>query len=227
MELKKIARGMLVAACLAAGSAQANTVTYDLTDVASQQNDLDSLMSFQQFHASMGTLTGVTLDIYSDLSSTVALTNHNTGTHGAKTVDVSLTASMSLAAPGATLFADGTLLSLPLSVGAKAPGPAGALGQASSNDSLTLHASHSYSGADLLAFIGNGSLSSQLSVTAVSHLQVNGVEADYDTWANGHGQISYTFAALPVPVPEPETHAMLLAGLGLLAFAAKRSKRAS
>lgn len=227
MELKKIARGMAAAACLVAGSAHADTMVYDLTGVASQQTDLyNMLMSFQQFNSSLGTLTGVTLDVYSDVSTAVELTNFNTGSNGGKILDVSLGASMSVTAPAAsTLAANGTLLVLPLSVGAKAPGPSGAPGQAGSSDSLTLHATHSYGGADLLEFIGNGSLSSQLSVTAASSLQVNNVEADYDTWANGYGKITYTFTALPVP--EPETYGMLLAGLGLVAFAAKRSKRAA
>jgi len=34
-------------------------------------------------------------------------------------------------------------------------------------------------------------------------------------------------APVPPPVPEPETYAMLLAGLGLLGFAAHRKTKAS
>lgn len=224
MELKKITRGMIAAACLVAGTAQAGSVTYDLTAVATQQSDLlDLVMSFQQFNPSLGTLTGVTLDIYSDIAATVSLTNNNTGANGGRTVNVDLPATLSLAAPASsTLSASGTLLQTDLHVGAKVGSIAG---QASESDSLTLHASDSYAGAALAAFSGTGTLDSQLTVKAGSSLQVNKVQALYNTTANGYGQVTYTFTALPVP--EPETYGMLLAGLALVGVVAKRSKRAA
>ena len=42
------------------------------------------------------------------------------------------------------------------------------------------------------------------------------------TGINNHGQV----AAIGSPIPEPETYAMLLAGLGLLGFIARRRKTA-
>jgi probable HAF family extracellular repeat protein len=39
---------------------------------------------------------------------------------------------------------------------------------------------------------------------------------------NNHGQV----AAISIPIPEPETYAMLLAGLGLMGFMARRQKTA-
>ncbi len=39
----------------------------------------------------------------------------------------------------------------------------------------------------------------------------------------GWSQLYYTYLN-PVPIPEPETYAMMLAGLGMLGFTAKRRK---
>lgn len=50
-------------------------------------------------------------------------------------------------------------------------------------------------------------------ITPVS-LTVQGIEGDY----------SATYAPNTSPVPEPETYAMILAGLGLIAFTARRRK---
>lgn len=50
--------------------------------------------------------------------------------------------------------------------------------------------------------------------------------AFFDLTGTGVGGISGPFAAYsPAPVPEPETYAMMLAGLGMLGFVAKRRKQ--
>lgn len=45
------------------------------------------------------------------------------------------------------------------------------------------------------------------------------IDGQYD------GSITFNFGPVAAPVPEPETYAMLLAGLGLLGFAARRRKQ--
>jgi len=46
-----------------------------------------------------------------------------------------------------------------------------------------------------------------------------------DTGGNGIDLLVYGGAVPTLAVPEPETYAMLLAGLGLLGFIARRSKQ--
>ncbi len=223
MKLNNIARSLVAAACLTAGMAQADTLVYDLTKIASQKANLvDMLMTFQGFDATLGTLTGVTLDIYSDVTASVTLTNNNSSD---RLLKVAVPASLTLTTPAATpLTTSATLLTTDLFVGKKVTTPTGSVsGSASSSDALTLHATTSYSGSDLALFTTSGLLSSNLSVTASTGLDVNKVKAVYSNFANGYGQVTYTFTA--APVPEPETYGMLLAGLALVGFVAKRSKR--
>jgi hypothetical protein len=221
MQLKQITGGLIAAACLVAGSAQANTITFDLSNVATQKTNLtEMLMTFQQFDASWGILTGVELDVYSDVSTTVKLTNNNTS---AKTPVVTLPVNLVLGMPvGSALTGSQNLLQGTLAVAAKVGTVAGV---ATKTDNLVVAASQSYSGADLATFTGTGTLNSYLTVTANSQFSANKIQAQYNTMANGYGHVTYTFTALPVP--EPETYGMLLAGLALVGFAAKRSKRAA
>lgn len=51
------------------------------------------------------------------------------------------------------------------------------------------------------------------------HLNVVGIKLNPD------GGYSGTVSTIPAPVPEPETYAMLLAGLGLIGFTARRRKQ--
>jgi len=221
MELKKITRGMLAAACLVAGAAQANSVTYGLTNIGSTATDLqDALMSFQQFQSSMGVLTGVKVEVFSDVSTSVLLTNNNSSS---RTLDLTFPVILDLSMPfGPTLHGADNLLTTPITVDAKVDGVSGT---ASASDGLKLSASQTYTGAELAAFIGNGTLDSQLSVTADAALSMNKVRATFNTTASGYGQVTYFYDA--PPVPEPETYGMLLAGLGVIALVAKRGKRAA
>lgn len=75
----------------------------------------------------------------------------------------------------------------------------------SSFSGVSIDGSTNYAGFDL----------SRLSFDA-NHVYVNLQGLD----ANGYLQVDFT-----TPVPEPETYAMLLAGLGLLGFAARRRKQ--
>jgi len=220
MKLNKITSAVLVAASLMAGAAHADTLVYDLSKIDSTKVDLvNVLMTFQGFNPAKGTLTGVSLDIYSDVDATVTLSNRNTSD---RTLNVSVPASLKLVAPGATLSTSATLLNTALSVAAKT---SSGNGSATESEKYTLHASTTYSGADLALFKTAGTLSSALSVSASTTLNEDRVKAVYSNFANGYGHVTYTFTA--APVPEPETYGMLLAGLAMLGFIAKRNKRSA
>ncbi|WP_229634122.1 choice-of-anchor E domain-containing protein [Duganella qianjiadongensis] len=220
MKLNKITSAVLVAASLMAGAAHADTLVYDLSKIDSTKVDLvNVLMTFQGFNPAKGTLTGVSLDIYSEVDATVTLTNKNTTD---RTLNVSVPASLKLVAPGATLSTSATLLNTALSVAGKT---SAGNGVATESEKYTLHASTNYSGADLALFNTAGTLSSALSVAASTTLNEDRVKAVYSNFANGYGHVTYTFTA--APVPEPETYGMLLAGLAMLGFIAKRNKRSA
>lgn len=222
MKLNKITSAVFVAAAMMAGAAHADTYTVDLSAIASTKvSFIDQLMSFSGFDVSKGTLTGVTLDIYSQVNAQVDLTNNNGSD---RTLDVSIPVTLKLIAPGGKQLDDSArLLSSQLFVGKKVGTVAGT---ASDTAEIILHSSTSYSGSDLSLFTAQSTLSSELSVSANAGLNVNRVKAIYSNTATGYGQVTYTFTPA-APVPEPETYGMLLAGLALLGVVAKRSKRSA
>jgi len=76
-------------------------------------------------------------------------------------------------------------------------------------------------------FTGTGTVDGKFALSAVSNAESpSGITADFLTKAQGLGgtiTYDYTVAA----VPEPETYGMLLLGLGVVAFAAKRKARSA
>lgn len=66
----------------------------------------------------------------------------------------------------------------------------------------------------------------ELGTASVSQYDAN-IWAVQSTQTTGHGyaQDVVVFSKIPPPVPEPETYAMLLAGLGLMGFAARRKNK--
>jgi len=50
------------------------------------------------------------------------------------------------------------------------------------------------------------------------------LEVGVVNWSDGNHDSGLAFAGNLVPVPEPQTYAMMLAGLGLLAWAARRRR---
>lgn len=218
MKLNKIAQVLVAAACLTAGAAYANTVSYDSSMILNTDTDLADFLSFQQFNSSMGTLTGVHIDVYSEVIGSVGLSS-NSGL--SKDVHVSLSVDLDLQRPdttgivhlaGASIFDQVVHLAPHGSDGVEA------------NKTVSGFADLS-NASDLVLFTGNGTLLAPMYVTATTFSDATNVDADFSTSANGYGKVTYTFTA--APVPEPETYAMLLLGMGVLAGVAKRKSRAN
>jgi len=216
MEPNKIAPLLLAAVCLAATSASANTMTVSNASnvIVSQDTDWADFLNFQKFNNSLGTLTSVKVDLYSDLAGSVALTNYN---DDVANVPVSLDVSVVLNRPDSSnlVLISAPLFNTNISV-------AGGGGTGGTSNSYLGHNSATYSGpSDLALFSGVGSINTLITAQANSTVIGDGIDAQFATTAGGYGTVTYTYTAA---VPEPETYGMLLLGLGLMGGVASCKK---
>jgi len=217
MKLNKLSQvALAVVACLSAVSASANvlTVSNNSNVIVSQDTDWADFLNFQKFNSSLGTLTSVKIDLYSDVSGSVLLTNYN---GDAVDVPVSLSVNVALDRPDTSNL---VMISAPLFSTTKT---------VAGNDSATVSNSYVASNSavftnvsDLALFTGPGTISTLISAHATSSVDGDGVDAQFTTQAGGHGSVTYTYTA--APVPEPETYGMLLLGLGMMGVIAKRKQ---
>ncbi|MCU6499393.1 PEP-CTERM sorting domain-containing protein [Rugamonas sp. A1-17] len=221
MKLKNIA---VAALCIAAGAvsapALANTVSYDITSVAAgTQTNILTLLNIKQFDSLLGTLTGIEIDYGSHLSGQVTVSN--TSLKKDKSAVFTLTSTMSLTGPaGLNLGGDTkTLFSSSVTAVKNTSNVIGKTGTADLSSSTLL------STANFGQFTGTGNVGATLSISAQGDVSGQVIDNTFTTWANGAGTVTYTYNA--APVPEPETYGMLLLGMGVVAFAAKRKSRAA
>ncbi|MGV7206333.1 choice-of-anchor E domain-containing protein [Oxalobacteraceae bacterium A2-2] len=220
MKMNKIAAVVLATLSLASASAMAATKVVDLSSIASTKTDFSGVLSFSGFDSALGTLTGVTVNLYSDVSGTVRLTNYNTySVTTTPAVDAALSLSL-LNAGSYTSLATGGLYSGNVTL--TAAGTSGA--KVTTPGSLTLHGTETVT-TGLDSFLSSSPLSAYVKVNAVSSVAgAENVLSTFRTSGTAYGTVTYTYTA--APVPEPETYGMLLAGLGLMGVVARR-KRAS
>lgn len=224
MKLNKIASLLFVAASAFSASAMAETVTYDLSTIASTKTDFSKSLSVLKFDTGLGTLSSVQFDIFSDVIGSAKLTNM---TAQDKYVTVFLTTELFFSLPGATAQSQASAIIFEETVHLNPSVMGQSRTTATVGNSVLLHGIFDFS-SNLGQFNGDGtdSLSAPLSVTAHSSTLGNsGVSLNYNTFATARGTVTYTYTA--APVPEPETYGMLLLGLGVLGFAAKRKAGAS
>ncbi|WP_373988133.1 choice-of-anchor E domain-containing protein [Duganella sp. BuS-21] len=222
MKLKQFAAASL---CVAAGAfsapAMAAVVEYDITSVNTSLTNILTNLSIHQFDAALGTLTGITIEYGSSVSGNVALSNSSTTKN--KTTTVGLTTTMTLTGPGAlALGSDSDVLFSNVNATAvkNTAGVVVASGTANLYSSLALGAS------EFSLFTGTGNVTAALAINAAgTAVGQTGIGTKFTTYGDGVGKVSYTFTA--APVPEPETYGMLLLGLGVVAFAAKRKSRSA
>lgn len=222
MKLKQFAAASLcVAAATFSTSSMAAVKEYTITAVPSSLTSILATLDIHQFDTALGTLTGITIEYGSTVVGQVALSN--TSTTKAKTTTVGLSSTMTLTGPGALALGSDTdtLFSGVLATAAKnSSNVVVASGTAHLDSSVSL-ASSSFS-----LFEGTGNVAASLSIKANgTSVGQTGITSKFTTYADGVGKVIYTYEV--TPVPEPETYGMLLLGLGVVAFAAKRKARAA
>ncbi|MYN15392.1 choice-of-anchor E domain-containing protein [Rugamonas sp. FT107W] len=220
MKLKNFAAAAI---CVAAGAfaapAMADTISYDISAFGPSYTDLLTSLAVKQFDPSKGVLTGVSIAYSATVTGDVLLTNVKSTN---KQVDIDLTSTMTLKLPDNSVVGtdtkslfSGTVTSVKKTSDVLA-----------GHNSVVLLASGDLSSSYFSMFTGTSDVTGMLSVTAVSSaVSPSGITADYTTSAIGEGHVTYTFNA--APVPEPETYGMLLLGMGVVAFAAKRKSRSA
>jgi len=220
MKLKNFAAAAIcVAAGVFAAPAMADTITYDITAFGPSATDLLTALSVKQFDPSKGILTGINISYASTVTGQVLLSNSK-GVD--KQVNIDLSSTMTLELPGGSVFGTDTKSLFSNDVIAYKKTTDVLAGQGK----VVLSASGDLGNSYFSVFTGNGNVGGTLAVTAVSSADSpSGITADYTTMASGKGQVTYTFNA--APVPEPETYGMLLLGMGVVAFAAKRKSRSA
>lgn len=219
MNMKKIASALCITFA-AAVPAYAKTLTIDLATLPASPTNLTSLLNIQQFDAALGTLTGIEIDYSSLVTTNVTLTGLNTVKN--KKANVSAVATISLERPDTSVLASSTaqVINAPYIVNGKEV-INGITGSTTVSIAAFLNTT-----SDFALFTGNSFVSSPFSAKVnITGGGATGVLAKYDSNATGFGKVVYTYTA--APVPEPETYGMLLLGLGMVAFVAKRKSRAA
>lgn len=220
MKLKNFAAAAIcVAAGVFAAPAMADTVTYDITAFGPSDTDLLAELAVKQFDPTKGVLTGITISYASTVSGQVLLSNSK---NVDKEVSIGLSSTMVLTLPSGSVFGTDTksLFSDTVTSVKKTSGVLAGHGDA------VLSVNGSLDSGYFAMFSGKSNVAGMLAVTAVSSAESpSGITAEYSTSATGLGHITYTYNA--APVPEPETYGMLLLGMGVVAFAAKRKSRSA
>jgi hypothetical protein len=183
--------------------------------------DWSNSLSFGLFNSSLGTLTGVTLVLTSDLSTVITVTNGDTSpsTGSAYTYVVTTVTGSGITIAPLTNVSPPTPAGIwstayNYSLAAGANSTSGTLtGTATSNNSYT---------SGLSAFTGVGDLTLPASVVAHTALYNTGGNSTESQVTNAdlYGTLTYTYTPAPVPLPS----ALLLLGPGLFGLAGLRRK---
>lgn len=218
MKLKTLA----AVACFAASSfvvpAMAATQTFNIAGFSAADADLTKLLTVQQFDTHLGTLNAISITYSTSVEGSAWLTNTKSRD---KDVDLVLSAGSKLELPGGVPVGSDSA-GLLFGTYTAAANTSGVL---AGSNTVTLTINGNVDSSYFNLFQGTGSVTGPLAITASSDVDSpSGVSVDFLTKATGLGgtiTYDYTVAA----VPEPETYGMMLLGLGMVAFAAKRKAR--
>jgi hypothetical protein len=218
MKLKALASALFAVACLGSASASA-AVVFSSDGFDAKDASFSSFLNLQKFDSTLGTLTGVYFELHSDVVSKAVFTND---TKKAKFVSGTVDTTLTVERPdGTILFASPSTSLISLDKTSVA-----AFSSYSAPGSASIALSGNVGAADFGLFTGSGALSAPLLLDASTHFSAANVGVVLTTTASAHASVRYTYTAA-VPVPEPETYGMMLFGLGMLAFVAKRKARSN
>jgi hypothetical protein len=222
MKLKQFAAASLfVAAGAFSTSSMAAVKEYTITSVPSSLTNILANLDIQQFDTTLGTLTGITIEYGSSVTGQVALSN--TSLTKNKTTTVGLSSTMTLTGPGALALGSDTES---LFSGVLATAVKNTAGVVVASGTANLFSSVAIDSSNFSVFQGLGNVGASLAIKATgTSVGQSGITSKFNTYADGVGKVIYTYDA--APVPEPETYGMLLLGLGVVAFAAKRKARSA
>jgi len=222
MKLKQFAAASLfVAAGAFSTSSMAAVKEYAITSVPTSLTNILANLDIQQFDTALGTLTGITIEYGSNVTGQVALSN--TSLTKNKTTTVGLSSTMTLTGPGALALGSDTES---LFSGVLATAVKNTAGVVVASGSANLFSSVVIDSSNFAVFQGLGNVGASLAINATgTSVGQSGITSKFNTYADGVGKVIYTYDA--APVPEPETYGMLLLGLGVVAFAAKRKARSA
>ncbi|WP_317202178.1 FxDxF family PEP-CTERM protein [Janthinobacterium sp.] len=185
------------------------------------------VLDFSKFDTSLGTLQSVKIDLYSDFSTIISV--ENTSRSSPATILGTATGHLTLSTPSTGALATLTSTashSFSETIYDSHNDFAGTSGGVYASGPSLFSSTHTYSDAATLAlFSGAGLLHTNLAGSATALVQgISGntrslVISSFDAYSH----VTYNYISA---VPEPETYAMLLGGLGLLGFIARRRRTA-
>lgn len=205
------------------GAANADTLIYSSSKPLSTTNWTD-VLNFSLFDTTLGTLNSVRFDLGGTVSGTGMAESLDAS---ATNVALTLGSVLTLTRPdSSTLVVTNPFLTSNFSFTAF-DGNINFAGTSGGSTGLQTHSASNFvvssSGADLALFSASGGGVIGLGLGAAGQSSGTGsgnLITSFATQAAGNVSVTYDYTA--VPVPEPESYAMMLAGLGLLAFAKRR-----
>jgi len=211
--MKNFSKTIFAAAALTFAMGANAAVKEYTSNTAYNIEEFDGDLALTKFDSALGTLTSVKFELFNTLSGSIRVTNS-----GATSGTFTVTAGGQIDVVGKPLSASDSFTRdfslVPNQVGFVELTPW------TVSNSLTL-----LSSGDLSAFTGSGDYHALLTGESSADISGSG-NAIYKPiiFLDGYAKVTYTYDVSPVP--EPETYAMMLAGLGLLGFAARRRKSA-
>jgi hypothetical protein len=240
------------AALLAAGSASAASISYYLNNPIgggeshplggignvgsiSALTDVSTGLQFRNFNTSLGTLTGVTVQLYLDYATILKIINSSaSSSSGNGNTRITAKETFASGATGLNIYAMPSFTYSSLAAGTTVTANMTSTGDITLNngDGGPVSLSRNLTSAtDLLAYQNSGGIGfTSIPFITLTDTQLSNTggatSATQSTHLDVDGQITYTYnAALPpgpVGVPEPMTAAVLMAGLAGLAGIRRR-----